>query len=138
MPTYRYDGNVTFINNEYKIIANNGDTILTDWVLPSNWTDFTLLDINVPDPVLPYSDDLTISNTTIISMDKYYKMSILLKNPDSSILRINVGDISSKSIILDNNLSSYTIEKKTGYSHIFKTIYLTSASGTCEVRIIVQ
>jgi|GEM_PF-1449883 len=91
MPTYQYNGSITFVNNTYQIHAEPGDVITTPFVLPSEWSDFQLTDASDIDaqitntlrPIIPPGGKVQINI-------KDYAYISILKGTGDGIIRINM------------------------------------------------
>lgn len=134
MPTYKYKGSQDFFNSSYGIEVKPNQVVMTPYVLPDNWSDFELIDINTPPPLIPHVEDIVVTTDTNSYVDTtgYGKIVVKLVNPDQAALQIFTTTTSAPEITLDSVTSTWATTND-GF-HINRLI-LKAVGGSAQVRI---
>lgn len=133
MPTYTYNGTVTFINNDYNVRANPGDSITTTTFLPDTWTDFTLTD-GTGAANVPKSETIALSTNvdTPTDVTNYEYITItFVGTPTTEVIEVRTGDTNQDDAVL-LTVDQQSIEL---YIKEINNVILTATTGTPSVLV---
>ena len=91
MPNYTYNGTIPFVHTDYGLWLEPGETFDTEYVLPSDWPDFTLNSASDTNDIITNTmrPILTPGGNVSINVEDYAFLSIA-KGAGDGLIRINM------------------------------------------------
>ena len=131
MPTYTYNGQATYVNQSYyNLHVEPGESFTTSYLLPANWTDFTLTDADTPPAITPHTETVAVPST--VDVAGYAKITLVNTVP-GSVAGIKLGNTTQTDVLELNDTEPMTLE--ISYPVNIDEIYLTVVSGVPSVDI---
>lgn len=101
------------------------------YFLPTDYKDVILLEMG--NAISDHTLDLTVeeSQTTTINISKYQVVQVVLINPDTASVQLNLNIPYSEGIVLDSSVTMITLHNTTQYDSLF----IKSTHGTAKLRL---
>lgn len=135
MPTYLYAGDVRYTNGLYGIDVKPGEQCRVNYFLPTKWTEFQLLDVDVPTPITPHTIYKTIGDTyETITLTGYNYVSVVLAATGSSV-GIKFGSpAQDMAVLLSDNRKSFEMAIPENVTYM----YIEKVSGTPAIDVLLN